>query len=228
MADETSPSLTERLRYFLWKRTPLKRKFSGIYRSGGFGGDGPRSGIGSSLEQTTHARQFLEGLLCRLKVRLFVDAPCGDFTWMRAVPLGGVRYLGIDVVPEVVAENVEKHATPDRAFMLGDLRTVVLPAADLVLCRDCLVHLSFADGASVLLNLRRSRSKWLLATTFPSLRENRDIVTGGWRPTNLAIAPYAMGEPTEFLSENPQSDIAEERGKCLGLWRLGIDEASSG
>jgi hypothetical protein len=228
MADEDSPSLTERIRYFLWKRTPLKRKFSGIYRSGGFGGGGPRSGVGSSLEQTTHVRRFLEVLLCKLEVRLFVDSPCGDFTWMGAVPLGGVRYVGIDVVREVVAENVEKYTTPDRTFMLGDLRTVVLPAADLVLCRDCLVHLSFADGARVLSNLRRSRSKWLLATTFPSLRENGDIVTGGWRPISLAIAPYAMGKPTEFLSESPQSDIAEERGKCLGLWRLADDEASSG
>jgi SAM-dependent methyltransferase len=223
MADNTNPSLMEQIRYFLWKRTPLKRKFSGVYREGGFGGGGPRSGVGSSSEQTEGLRQFLEDLLCRLEVRLFVDAACGDFTWMQAVHFRGTKYMGIDVVPEIVADTAQKYTTPGRTFVLGDLRTIAVPRADLVLCRDCLVHLSFSDGARVLSNLCRSRSKWLLATTFPSLRENRDIVTGTWRPINLAVAPYAMGAPIELFSENPQSGTVEERDKCLGLWQLAAD-----
>ena len=34
-----------------------------------------------------------------------LDAPCGDFNWMRHVPLGGVSYTGADVVPELIARN---------------------------------------------------------------------------------------------------------------------------
>jgi hypothetical protein len=46
-----------------------------------------------------------------------------------------------------------------------DLTRDPLPKVDLVLCRDCLVHLSFDDIYESLDNLRRSGSMLLLTTT---------------------------------------------------------------
>ena len=64
---------------------------------------------------------------------------------MAEVDLGLVRYIGADFLPELIAENLRRYAAPNREFRELDLTAAPLPAADVLLCRDCLVHLSFAD-----------------------------------------------------------------------------------
>ena len=52
-----------------------------------------RSGPGSSLVQTATIRRDIPALLASLGIRSFLDAPCGDFNWMRHVDLGVERYI---------------------------------------------------------------------------------------------------------------------------------------
>ena len=70
-----------------------------------------------------------------------------------------------------------------------------LPAADLLFCRDCLVHLSFADIRRTLANLQASDISCLLTTTFPGAEANEDIVTGDWRVLDLERAPFHLPPP---------------------------------
>lgn len=101
-----------------------------------------------------------------------------------------------------------------------DLTTSPLPAADLLLCRDALVHLSFADIGRALANLRRAAIPWLLTTTFPEEPSNEDIVTGDWRPLNLERAPFHFPPPARLLNEGCTEGDGRFADKSLGLWRV--------
>jgi hypothetical protein len=69
----------------------------------------------------------------------------------------------------------------------------------------------------VLRNLLRSGADWYLLTTFPSLDVNRDMVSGtGWRPLNLALAPFGLGSPRRLLAELERDPAGN--AKALGLW----------
>ena len=119
-----------------------------------------------------------------------------------------------------MALNRERFGTPRREFVSLDVIRDPLPAVDLILCRDCLVHLKNRQIAAALRNFRRSGSRWLLATTFTGDRPNEDAPLGGWRPIDLERPPFALGSPLRLLSEGESVEDAAYRDKGLGLWRL--------
>lgn len=197
-----------------------RRKFSDIFRQR-FWGDGESvSGPGSSLAETGVVREELGRIVREFGVRTLLDAPCGDFHWMSRADFALDRYVGVDIVPELVRGNRERHAGPGREFLEADIVVAPLPAADLVLCRDCLVHLSHRDGLRALRNICRSGSHRLLATTFPGVAVNRDVPTGGWRPINLEKPPFNLGPPLRLADEGCRHPDGSPAGKFLGLWEL--------
>jgi hypothetical protein len=99
----------------------------------------------------------------------------------------------------------------------ADVVRDALPAADLILCRHLLIHLSFRQGLAALENFRRTGARYLLATTNPSLRENREIVqTGSFRPVNMERIPFGLPPPLEVLPD-PQGP---DDPTVLGLYLL--------
>lgn len=108
--------------------------------------------------------------------------------------------------------------TARREFRKLDILTDPLPAADLVICRDCLVHFSFKDIARALRNLKRSGSKFLAVTHFPRSGTNRDVMTGQWRPLNFLMPPLNFPAPIQVINE----ELSEERysDKSLAVFRL--------
>ena len=198
-------------------------RFERIFHDNDWGNSESVSGEGSNLARTAVVRARLPGLLKRHGVRSLLDAPCGDFYWMKEVALGDISYTGIDIVSEIVNRTAELYAGPGRRFLLCDLVEDALPKCDLILCRDCLVHLSYDETRRAIDNCRKSGATWLLTTTFTGPRENHDIVTGDWRPINLERAPYNFPPPVEVINE--ESDEVDEvlgafPDKSLGLWRF--------
>ena len=57
---------------------------------------------------------------------------------------------GIDIVEPLIVDNARRHATANRRFLCLDMTRADLPTADLILCRDGLVHLSFADASAAM------------------------------------------------------------------------------
>jgi hypothetical protein len=105
-----------------------------------------RSGTGSNLRETAVLRKRLARLLEHLAVRRVLDVPCGDFHWMKEVQFpAGLVYEGGDIVEQIVNTNHNRYGGATRSFRTMDLLRDPLPAADLILCRDCLVHFSFID-----------------------------------------------------------------------------------
>jgi hypothetical protein len=198
-------------------------RFQRIFDENAWGNSESVSGEGSNLTRTAAVRAALPGLLARHGVRSLLDAPCGDFYWMKEVDLDSVDYTGVDIVPEIIARDVELYAGPTRRFLLGDLVDGELPKADLILCRDCLVHLPYHETWKALENMRRSGATWLLTTTFTGPRENHDIALGDWRAINLERPPYSFPRPIDVINEE-SDEVDEELGafpdKSLGLWRL--------
>lgn len=173
------------------------------------------SGEGSTLAQTEAIRLALPSLVSDLNVGSLLDIPCGDFNWMRLLDIP-VRYTGADIVPELVASN-SVFASERRTFVQLDISRDSLPRVDLVLCRDCLVHFSYADIFRTFDNLKRSGSKYLLTTTHVAAT-NRDIVTGEWRPVNLQRPPFCLTNPLELIDEHCVNPAAPD--KHLGLWHV--------
>lgn len=198
----------------------LPDTFNYIYHNNIWGSQESRSGTGSELVTTAEIRSQLPGLLRRHDIRSILDAPCGDFGWMSLVDLSGILYTGVDVVASLIERNERSYGGPGRRFMTGDIVADRLPVADLVICRDCLVHLSYREIRQVLLNFQLGGSGYLLATTFTEVDDNSDIRTGDWRPLNMCEPPFNFPEPVELIVENNMEDDGAYADKSLGLWAL--------
>src|SRR3954451_1153147 len=66
------------------------RVFQLAYATRAWGSAESGSGQGSELAATENMRAYLPELFQRLQVSKFLDAPCGDWNWMRRVDLSGV------------------------------------------------------------------------------------------------------------------------------------------
>lgn len=195
--------------------------FDGIYQHNGFDGTESRSGGGSTLEQTYVISRAIPLLLKELAVKYFLDVPCGDMNWMRYVELGDVKYTGGDIVQTIVDKNAVEYGDEKRSFQIINIITGPLPVADMIFCRDCLVHLSYADGLSALEQFRNSGAKWLLTTTFTDRASNSDLYEGDiWRPLNLEQAPYNLPKPERYINEACTEGGGLFGDKCLALWRI--------
>lgn len=200
------------------RRYSTEEAFRKIYRTNHWGAS-ERSGAGASVEQAAAVLSQLASLIDQLRIDTLLDVPCGDFAWMRHLH-ARVDYIGGDVLPELVRANQEQWGGPSRRFMTLDLLKDDLPLADLLLCRDCLVHLSLGDARTALSNVRRSRCRWVLMTTFPGCATNEDIVTGDWRPLNLELPPFSLPPPEMLLNEQCTEGGDLFADKSLGLWQV--------
>lgn len=198
----------------------VRLDFSGIYRTNGFLGTESLSGAGSTLFQTRIIRRELPKLLRQLQIKSILDIPCGDFNWMQHIDLEDVEYIGSDVVLPLIECNRQKFETDSKRFITLDLIVGPLPTVDLVLCRDCLVHLPFVDGLSAIETIRKSTSKWFLSTTFTRDSPNEELDSKGWRALNLTLAPFNLPEPAVLILEKCTEDGGRSGDKALGLWRV--------
>jgi hypothetical protein len=125
---------------------------------------------------------------------------------MRAIDLPLREYVGVDVVAELIAELKARYQEPGRSFLQGDITCDRLPLCDLVLCREVLMHFPDHDVLAALSNLKRTRARWLLTTTFAERSANEPIELGAWRPLNLEAPPFAFPPPVRVFPDVPLVD----------------------
>lgn len=193
-------------------------RFTWIYRNNHWGNPESLSGAGSTLKYTENLRRELPGLFRQFGVERVFDAPCGDFNWMgHLLATVKVRYTGGDIVRPLVEELNRKHAGSGVSFVHFDLTKDIPPEADLMICRDCLFHLSYEDTKSVLLNFVQSGIPYLLTTTHRNeggVFVNTNIASGDFRRMDLFSAPYRFPQDPlaridDWLAPDP------ERQMCL-------------
>lgn len=200
------------------KRLSMQKTFSEIHHKNHWKGEESISGEGSSHEQTDILMTELPEILREFNIDAMLDLPCGDFSWMKHLDLPVTSYIGADIVPELIAENNQKYTSARRRFTTLDITSDPLPEVELLFCRDCLVHLSFADIHKALANIRAHDSTYLLTTTFPLCQKNENITTGDWRPLNLETDPFNLPEPTLIISEECTEGAGRYQDKSLALW----------
>ncbi len=199
-------------------KTP-KEVFTEKYKHNLWKSEESISGTGSEFRQTELLVSELNNLLKRLEVSSLLDIPCGDFNWMQKVELSNINYIGADIVEELVLENRLKFGESEwRKFEVINLIADPLPKADMILVRDCLVHLSYSDIQKALNNIKSSGAKYLLLTTFTDYPINFDIVTGAWRPLNFQHRPFNFPPPILVINENCTENNGDFKNKSLGLW----------
>lgn len=225
MKDDDRPPVQAHLRFAAdqasFECLDLRARFVRIHATNLWGAATSVSGLGSEQAATGALAVGLPRLLRELKIASLLDAPCGDAGWINRIGLG-LPYTGVDIVPAIVAglqRRVEAGELKGR-YLLADITRDPLPRADAVLCRDCLVHLSFARIAGAVDNLRRSGATWLITTTFTDLQANHDCEDGDWRALNLCRPPFAWPAPAALLDERCDEAGGGYRDKNLGAWRL--------
>ncbi len=204
----------------LTPRKHMQSTFAPFYTENRWGDPESRSGPGSNLERTAKLRNELPLLLQEIGARSILDAPCGDFNWMKDTPLGVERYIGVDIIPDLIARNESLYGNGRTQFALLDLTRDELPRADVILCRDCFIHFSYRHIAAAIRNFKRSRSTYLLTNTYNEWRQNENIRTGDFRHINLLLPPFNFPPPLRQIDEKFPEEQAEFFGKVLGLWRL--------
>jgi len=204
----------------------LQQRFRRIYETNLWGAVASASGLGSEIDATAVLRAELPRLLETLAVTSLLDAPCGDSGWINAADLR-VPFVGVDIVPALIARLQARAVAGEMKgeYHLADITCDPLPRCDAVLCRDCLVHLSFANIERAVANFRASGATWLIATTFPDWQTNRDCEDGDWRALNFERAPFDWGPPVELLNENCTEAGGGWHDKSLGVWRLSDTES---
>lgn len=189
--------------------------FDAIWSQNGWANAETRSGGGATLRETETIRRLLPALFASLGINSLVDAGCGDLNWMSTISGRLTDYLGVDIVPGLIeALQTEFGTRAGHRFLMLDLVAKTLPAADAILCRDCLTHLSLAEAKATLKRFKESGAGYLIATTHPA-GDNAAINTGGWHPMDLCAEPFGLPVPLQLLNEGLTGSK-----KALGVWCL--------
>ena len=191
--------------------------FTEIYQTNHWQSSESFSGPGSELNHTKILRKALEEILSDMKITSVLDIPCGDFTWMQEVDLSKVEYIGADIVEELIENNNKKHTFN---FTVLNLIKDPLPKSDIIIVRDCLGHLSYADISAAIKNIKSSGCKYLFTTTFPDRNLNNSIVSGQWSPINLQAKPFNFPSPQLIINENCTESDGAYKDKSMALWEI--------
>jgi len=189
-----------------------KERFADIYSNNSWGNSESKSGPSSTLARTAQIRQQLPSFLANHSIRSILDAPCGDLNWMSTLLQDGLigSYIGGDIVDDIIQHNKKNFSNlKNSKFVVLDITKDALPHSDLLLCRDCLFHFSYADIRKFLLNFSNSSIPFLLTTTHYNRTSflNKDIPTGGWRWLDLFQEPFHFPAPIDRISDGGDREL---------------------
>lgn len=197
------------------KKRKLSDVFSDIYAKDiwvEYSDQVTRSGVGSTDAATREVSASLSKFLNDISCRKLVDIGCGDFNWMRRVA-ADIDYVGIDVVPSIIAKNNSKYGDARHLFICSDATSELIPTGDVAVCREVIFHLSFHDARRLLLNIAQSGFKYVVLTTDESVWFNSDIRSGDYRKMNLEISPFRLPPPLLRMMDDKVNI-----GRSLSVW----------
>ncbi len=182
--------------------------FTYIYRHrlwGGAEGDGYRSGSGSLPERSWAYEDFVVALAERAGIRSILDIGCGDFQVSQRIldrldP--AVRYLGVDVVPDLIRHNQARYGSARVSFAIPRAGEPY-PGADLVTIRQVLQH-NDNRGVAEILERAGHAGRWLVIAEHVPIAPktpNLDIRTGHETRIDRGSGLYVDAPPFELPIE---------------------------
>lgn len=212
-----------RLERFIGKNA--KEVFTEIYNINEWGSNESKSGKGSTMDITSIIREQLPEVFKKYDIKRLYDGACGDFNWMKAIVTNLDFYTGADIVEKLIHSNRKNYANDKVNFRIRDISMNKFDKGyDAIFLRDVLVHLPNEVIIRVLDNVKKSDAKYLIATNFKDVNDNLDLPSYGlWRPVNLEIEPFNLGEPIESIHEANQRykfNGVECTDKYLSIWEI--------
>tara|TARA_B100001113_G_scaffold303808_1_gene263880 strand:- start:141 stop:854 length:714 start_codon:yes stop_codon:yes gene_type:complete len=135
-------------------------------------------------------------IIDKYEIKSIIDIPCGDFLWIKKIiHEKKIKYLGVDIVEELIKENKSKYQNENINFSTGDIVSFEIKEKyDLILVRDLLIHLDNIDIIKILNNLKKMNVKYLAINNY-EINKNKDVIIGQHRQVNILIEPYNFPRP---------------------------------
>ena len=158
------------------------------------------------------------------KVSSILEIQCGggyDIENCKALQDSNLRYIGVDVVDEVIRDNRQYFRDEkNKLFMILDASNEPLPQCDLVICSGMMEYLPIANIWALIENIRNSGAEYVAFDYYHSkinnIDINKDIVLDSKtknfknRAINLTMSPFYFPQPEIIF---PTEDI--NRSLCL-------------
>lgn len=191
-------------------RDDLKTIFDSIYESGVWGKDGNNegtSGSGSSFGNSETYFNYLQDFLKDKKIGSVVDAGCGDWQFSKFIEWGDISYVGYDASRMVIEKNVEAYANDNILFVHENFLTSDLPAAELLIVKDVLQHLSIHNIHEAMKQFYKFKYVIVVNDIDPVTLSalNLDIRDGGYRTLDITSEPFNVEGATVLSYQTPHS-----------------------
>ncbi len=194
-------------------RPELEARFTRVFSTNQWLDGESISGPGSRLNSgpVVETLAVLKMICNDYNITSLNDIPCGDLNWivkfLQEMP--NIAYTGFDIVGPLIERNRQAVPTIDCRFL--DITSQVPPRADLVLCKDLIIHLDDADIDRTLGNIKASGSEYLLLSNNFGM-PNNDLLENihgdsACRYVDILAPPFGYSAPAW-------------RSQYLGLWKL--------
>ncbi|MFY7988468.1 MAG: hypothetical protein ACOVNP_06255 [Flavobacterium sp.] len=83
----------------------VKEVFTEIYKTNHWNSPETFSGPGSEVESNKLLIKDIEELINNFGINSILDLACGDFNWMKEVNLTEIKYIGVDIVDDIIQKK---------------------------------------------------------------------------------------------------------------------------
>jgi len=193
----------------IFTSTTAKERFEIIYSSNFWSSKESISGIGSEHKNTINIKKGITDVINYYEIKSILDAPCGDFNWIQDILNEDLQYIGGDIVENLIIKNSAKYSNKNIKFIELDITSNSLPNTDLMICRDCLIHLSFKKINLFFQNFKKSNIKFLLLTSYKLKDDhkkiiNLDIPDGEFREIDMSEPPFLLPLPIKKILDKDE------------------------
>ena len=195
----------------IFNENSTKKRFDLIYEKNFWSSKESVSGLGSQFDNTISIKDGIRDIIKKYDIKEILDAPCGDFNWIKDVLSKDLTYTGVDIVEKLIQKNKNLNSHKNIDFLTLDITKDKLPDSDLMICRDCLIHLSFESINSFFKNFLKSDIKYILMTIYKLKNKkkkiiNLDIPDGEYREIDLSEPPFSLNEPYQKILDKDEQN----------------------
>ena len=138
---------------------------------------------------------------------IIADIPCGDLNWINILlneillqtNIKKINYYAYDIVDEIKQKfnSIPKIKDVTYSFEIFNAIENIPIKADIILCKEMFIHLSFLHINKCLQNFKLSGSTYLLCSDSDNI-ENKDIQYSNYgecRHVSLLLSPFNLPKP---------------------------------
>lgn len=123
---------------------------------------------------------YLPEMLKLIKAKSVFEIGCGQsHIW----DVKNIEYIGADICGDLIDDNKRNH--PNVAFIRFDAVRDMIPMSDVIIAKDVFDFMPNAEVRVILQKIYLSGSKWLIASTNPTVKNKPNTDEGIYRPINL-------------------------------------------